>query len=708
MRTRTCLKVLALCAVLPGCGGGSGGGSSTNNTQQPGAGAPPARYTVGGVVPGLGGAGLVLQIDQGETLSVQARGAFAFPTPLADGSRYDVRVIAQPSNLTQVCRVINGAGTLAGANVVNVLVDCVTSTFRIGGALSGLRGTGLTLRLQPFDGQRPLNTQFKSPTADGNYEFPASVEDGTTYEIAIDTQPAGPRQVCSVANDSGAVDGGNVDSVSVTCTTPTFTVGGTVSGLNGQGLVLTNNGVDPITISSNGPFTFPTAQFDVTPFNVQVATPPSNLKQICSIINSTGFVGGSNFALVRVECTATQQLGSVGDDEPRAARIDGIAGNLYVAGRTTGDLDGSANGGGWDGFLFKFAFGGEVLWKRQLRSPGNETIEALSVIETGEAYVAGSTTGSLQGTNAGGDDAFVARYDRDGNLQWIRQLGTTASEIIHGIDTRPDGSVFIAGETRGALDGGTVAGESDLFVARLDASGTLLWLRQLGTSAADVAFAVAVDATDSAHVAGGTAGNLDGVSNASGGEAGFIVKYDATGIRLATQLVCQLACFNNNPPSTRYQTRVNSIALGVSGESYLAGWMRDDASGSFGFKGTLVTRKEANGLDSWRTARGPGPYGDQDMREVVLGRADGGLYMLGNDSVGFPSAYAARVNPLNLAQVFFAGIGGATRVEAHAITTDVLSNTYVVGTTSVSLEGNQHFGGTDLFIVRLNEAGQQQ
>jgi hypothetical protein len=699
VRIRTWFEVLALCAVLAGCGGGGGGGSS-NNTQPP-AGAPPARFTIGGQVSGLRGSGLVLQIGQGETLSVQAGGAFAFPTSLADGSGYEVRVIAQPTNLTQLCRVSNGIGTLAGANVSNVLVDCLTSTFRVGGALSGLRGSGLRLRLRPVAGQ----TQFLSPTAaDGSYEFPTSLDDGTVYEITIDGQPVAPGQACSIVNSSGTVNGRNVDA-SITCTTPTFTVGGTVSGLNGQGLVLTNNGVDPLTISSNGPFTFPTRLSDFTPFNVQVATPPSNPKQLCAISNSAGLVTAGDFTFVTIQCTATQQLGSAGDDEALAAGVDG-ARNLYVAGRTTGSLDGSPNAGGWDGFLFKFDSGGEVRWKRQLRSSGNETIEALSVMATGETYVAGSTTGNLQGTNAGGDDAFVARYDRDGNVQWIRQLGTAAADIVHGIDFRADGSVFIVGETRGAL-GAAVAGESDLFVARFDVSGTLLWLRQLGSAAADVAFGVSVDATDSAHVAGSTAGNLDGVSNTSGGEVGFIVKYDAMGNRLVTQLVCQVGCLGNKPPSTRYQTRINGIATGVSGESYLAGWMRDDASGSLGLNGAWATRKEANGFESWLQVRSR-PASVLENSDIVLGKGDGILYMIGNDPGVLPTAFVTSLIPLNQQQVFSTLIGGATPVEALAVTTDVLSNTYVVGKTSGSVDGNQHLGGTDIFLVRLNEAGQQQ
>lgn len=48
------------------------------------------------------------------------------------------------------------------------------------------------------------------------------------------------------------------------------------------------------------------------------------------------------------------------------------------------------------------------------------------------------------------------------------------------------------------------------------------------------------------------------------------------------------------------------------------------------------------------------------------------------------------------------------RVEARAITSDLLSHACVVGRTFTSLHRNQHLGGSDIFIVRYNEAGQQQ
>jgi len=79
-------------------------------------------YSVGGNVSGLAGSGLALQNNGGDTLAVAANGTFTFATELEEGSAYSVTVSTQPTD--QTCSVANGSGTIAAANVTNVLVTC--------------------------------------------------------------------------------------------------------------------------------------------------------------------------------------------------------------------------------------------------------------------------------------------------------------------------------------------------------------------------------------------------------------------------------------------------------------------------------------------------------------------------------------------------------------------------------------------------------
>lgn len=84
---------------------------------------------------------------------------------------------------------------------------------------------------------------------------------------------------------------------------PTFTISGTVDGLVGSGLVLTNAGAD-LPVSGNGSFTFPRTADNGQPFDVEVRTQPSNPVQVCTVQGGKGTVSNANVTDVAVHCAA--------------------------------------------------------------------------------------------------------------------------------------------------------------------------------------------------------------------------------------------------------------------------------------------------------------------------------------------------------------------------------------------------------------------
>ena len=166
-------------------------------------------FTIGGSVSGLAGSGLVLQKNGGDNLPIAADGPFTFATPLDDGSTYDVTVLAQPNNLSQTCSVTNGSGTLAGGNVTDIEVTCVTDTFTIGGSVSGLAGVGLVLQNNGGD-DLPISV-------DGDFTFTTPLEDGADYSVTVSNHPGDPIQVCAVFDGDGTLNGNDVTNVSVNC-----------------------------------------------------------------------------------------------------------------------------------------------------------------------------------------------------------------------------------------------------------------------------------------------------------------------------------------------------------------------------------------------------------------------------------------------------------------------------------------------------------
>ena len=114
MRTAELFRILVISVsfLIPSCGGGASDSSGIPNN-----------YSVGGIVANLLDNGLVLQNNGCDDLIISAGStSFAFPTTIADGDAYNVTVKTQPD--TQLCLVTQASGTVSGANVTNVGVQC--------------------------------------------------------------------------------------------------------------------------------------------------------------------------------------------------------------------------------------------------------------------------------------------------------------------------------------------------------------------------------------------------------------------------------------------------------------------------------------------------------------------------------------------------------------------------------------------------------
>jgi 6-phosphogluconolactonase (cycloisomerase 2 family) len=251
-------------------------------------------YAVGGTVSGLSGSGLVLQDNGGDDLPVSASGNFEFATPVRTGLPYAVTVRDHPSNPSQTCNVSSGTGTVGAADIDNVAIDCTINSFSVGGTTTGLAGSGLVLT---------LNGSEDLPVATGNFTFSGLALSGSTYAVTVKTQPTNPHQTCVPASATGTVGGGNVTTVAVTCTTNRYTVGGSVSGLTGTGLVLQVNGGQDLTVNANGSFVFPDPIESGSPYEVTVEAQTGTFRERCVTSNASGAIVAADVSSVTVDCT---------------------------------------------------------------------------------------------------------------------------------------------------------------------------------------------------------------------------------------------------------------------------------------------------------------------------------------------------------------------------------------------------------------------
>ena len=169
------------------------------------------------------------------------------------------------------------------------------ATLTVGGLVSGLSGSGLVLQL---NGANDL-----AVSANGKFNFPNALAKDSAYVVSVKASPSAPvKQACTVSEGNGSIAGAAINNIAVTCTTNSYAVGGTVSGLSGKGLVLQLNGANDLAIARNGNFIFPGIRLpDGSDYSVAIKTTPAKL--MCEIkLISTAFDKDS-LNIVAVTCT---------------------------------------------------------------------------------------------------------------------------------------------------------------------------------------------------------------------------------------------------------------------------------------------------------------------------------------------------------------------------------------------------------------------
>ena len=254
--------------------------------------------SIGGTVKRLAGSGLVLQLNGANNLTINSSGSFQFSTVLPRGSQYSVTIATQPSNPTQECTIKNGSGVVGSASVNNIAIDCKTKQFKLKVNVSGLQGNGLTLRNDAGKVKEDLNI-----AGNGSVDFPTSLNSGTKYKVSVQKRPSKPRQECTIDSPEGTVGGADV-TINVSCAAPTeFAIGGSVSGLQGQGLQLLNNGGDTISLAAGTTsFEFPGFIAIGAGYNVSVAAQPANPTQDCVVSGGAGTVSSADVSSVSIAC----------------------------------------------------------------------------------------------------------------------------------------------------------------------------------------------------------------------------------------------------------------------------------------------------------------------------------------------------------------------------------------------------------------------
>jgi hypothetical protein len=405
---------------------------------------------------------------------------------------------------------------------------------------------------------------------------------------------------------------------------------------------------------------------------------PTILGNLTSSTNNVTQGGGGSGSGGSVS-TWAKQLGAVtavpGGDTSQYDFCEGVAvdgsGNVYCAGGTTGSL-GEANGGGGnsDAFVMKLNSSGQVQWITQLGAvtavPGgntsqNDQCNAVAVDGSGNVYCAGETFGSLGEANGGSKDAFVMKLNSSGQVQWITQLGavtavpggdTSTWDYCSGVAVDGSGNVYCAGATFGGSLGEASGGIVDAFVMKLNSSGQVQWITQLGavtavpggdTSQDDRCYGVAVDSSGNVYCGGNTSGSL-GEANGGNYDA-FVMKLNSSG---QVQWITQLGAVTAVPGGDTSQFDLcMGVAVDGGGNVYCAGFTDGslgEANGGGGNSDAFMMKLNSSGAVQWITQLGavtavPGGNTSQwDYCSGVAVDGSGNVYCAGATGGSFGEA----------------------------------------------------------------------
>lgn len=232
-----------------------------------------ATFSISGIVDGTSVDGLVLQLNGSNDLSVKQSGSFTFSNSLVIHSSYVVTIKTNPTG--QSCIATQSAGII-NTNITNVKITCSYNTYSIAGTVMNL----------PVGKTVTLNNDAASVvvSSSGGFTFSQKFTFGISYAIVATTQNG---ITCTVQNGFGTITD-NVNNIIVACSYNTYSITGTITGLqNGKALTL-KNATASITVSNSGNFAFIEQFAYGSNYSVIAYTQPIGMN--CSLQNNTGII----------------------------------------------------------------------------------------------------------------------------------------------------------------------------------------------------------------------------------------------------------------------------------------------------------------------------------------------------------------------------------------------------------------------------------
>ncbi|OFY71907.1 MAG: hypothetical protein A3G23_05130 [Bacteroidetes bacterium RIFCSPLOWO2_12_FULL_37_12] len=447
-------------------------------------------------------------------------------------------------------------------------------------------------------------------------------------------------------------------------------------------------------------------------------------------------------AQIPTDFTFAKNFGSTGTDMGNSITTD-VDSNIIVTGqfKFTTDFGGQSltSAGMQDIFIAKYSYDGTLQWVKQIGGVTNDQGKGVAVDASGNIYVTGNFTttitidGTVTLTNFGLNDAFLAKYNSNGIIQWAKAMGgSTDADFGESVAVSPSGDVVVTGYFTSTATFGTTQlttyGQQDIFIAKYQSDGTFSWAKKAGSPSGDQGLDIACDFNNNIFITGVFSGTVkfDAISVTASGAVGFdvfLAKYNNAGDAIwAKKGISQSGAYEYG----------YGVAADRSGNIIICGYFKGGSSLSFGTTtltnsgqwDAFVAKFDNDGVAVWAKKYGASQYdyaydiatdfnnnviiiggymstvnfGVKSLTSVSSGTDD--LFILKMDSTGSP-LWVMGAGSNTTSNDWTCGNDVAIDRNGSVVATGWIEANPTFGTKALTSNGGDESDGEDIFISKI-------
>ncbi len=265
--------------------------------------------------------------------------------------------------------------------------------------------------------------------------------------------------------------------------------------------------------------------------------------------------GGLDMVVLKISPDGTvlwaNNYGGSGNDGGNEIVV-GNDNKILVGAESDGTFEGIANTGNQDAYLLSLTENGNISWIRAIKGTGIARAKAIEVDDFGNVYMGGDfmdsnyieDNGASIELEAFGDrDAYLASFTGNGTYRWSKSWGNDGVDFCKGIVTTSQNEIYAVGQFQKTVtfdenNLSSIDNTKDLFVWKIDHTGSTKWLRHVSSTEKLSGAEVAIDSYDNLIFGLGITGTTNfqisnsafkSVSPCGGIRCPVLIKYDKTG-----------------------------------------------------------------------------------------------------------------------------------------------------------------------------------